>query len=40
MAPFTVKRVVSLIRTESITPWLFGNHPMQPPEQPGGYIRA
>ena len=28
---------VSLIRTGSITPWLFGNHPMEPPEQPDGY---
>ena len=30
--------VVSLIRTGSVTPWLFGNHPMQPPEQPPGYM--
>jgi hypothetical protein len=30
--------VVSLIRTGSITPWLFGNHPMQPPDQPPGYM--
>ena len=29
--------VVSLIRTGSITPWLFGNHPLEPPEQPPGY---
>ncbi len=29
--------IVSLIRTGSITPWLFGNHPMEPPEQPPGY---
>ena len=28
---------VSLIRTGTITPWLFGNHPMEPPEQPDGY---
>ncbi len=30
--------VVSLIRQGSVTPWLFGNHPMQPPEQPPGYM--
>lgn len=29
--------VVSLIRTGSVTPWLFGNHPMEPPPQPPGY---
>lgn len=29
---------VSLIRTGAITPWLFGNHPMEPPEQPDGYM--
>ncbi len=29
--------VVSLIRTGAITPWLFGNHPMEPPDQPPGY---
>lgn len=29
--------VISLIRTGAITPWLFGNHPMEPPEQPPGY---
>ena len=29
--------VVSLARTGSITPWLFANHPMWPPEQPAGY---
>jgi uncharacterized membrane protein len=29
--------IVSLIRTGAITPWLFGNHPMEPPEQPPGY---
>jgi uncharacterized membrane protein len=28
---------VSLIRTGAITPWLFGNHPMEPPDQPDGY---
>jgi len=28
---------VSLIRTGTITPWLFGNHPMEPLEQPPGY---
>jgi uncharacterized membrane protein len=28
---------VSLIRTGSITPWLFGNHPMEPPDQPPDY---
>jgi len=30
--------IVSLIRQGSITPWLFGNHPMSPPEQPPGYM--
>lgn len=29
--------IVSLIRTGSVTPWLFGNHPMWPPEPPEGY---
>jgi len=29
--------VVSLVRTGSVTPWLFGNHPMWPSEQPPGY---
>jgi uncharacterized membrane protein len=29
---------VSLIRTGAVTPWLFGNHPMEPPEQPPGYM--
>jgi uncharacterized membrane protein len=29
--------VVSLIRTGAVTPWLFGNHPMEPPDQPDGY---
>ncbi len=30
--------VVSLVRHGSVVPWLFGNHPMQPPEQPAGYM--
>ena len=30
--------LVSLMRDGSVTPWLFGNHPMQPPEQPAGYM--
>lgn len=29
---------VSLMRTGSVTPWLFGNHPMEPPDQPEGYM--
>jgi uncharacterized membrane protein len=29
--------VVSLMRTGAVTPWLFGNHPMEPPDQPDGY---
>lgn len=29
--------VVSLVRTGTITPWLFANHPMEPPDQPPGY---
>jgi uncharacterized membrane protein len=29
--------LVSLVRTGSVTPWLFGNHPLWPPEQPPGY---
>jgi uncharacterized membrane protein len=29
--------LVSLVRTGSVTPWLFGNHPMWPPEPPPGY---
>jgi uncharacterized membrane protein len=29
--------VVSLIRTGSVTPWLFGNLPLDPPDQPPGY---
>jgi uncharacterized membrane protein len=28
---------ISLIRTGAVTPWLFGNHPMEPPEPPDGY---
>ena len=30
--------VVSLVRQGSVVPWLFGNHPMQPPQQPDGYM--
>ena len=29
---------VSVIRTGTVTPWLFGNHPLEPPEQPPGYM--
>ena len=29
--------VVSLIRTGRVTPWLFENHPMEPPPAPEGY---
>jgi uncharacterized membrane protein len=29
--------IVSLIRTGAISPWLFGNHPLWPPEPPPGY---
>lgn len=29
--------VVSLIRTGAVTPWLFGNHPLEPPEPPPDY---
>ena len=29
--------VVSIIRTGAVTPWLFGNHPLEPPEPPDGY---
>lgn len=29
---------VSLTRTGVVSPWLFGNHPMRPPEQPDGYM--
>jgi uncharacterized membrane protein len=28
---------VSLVRTGAVSPWLFGNHPMWPPEPPPGY---
>ena len=28
---------VSMIRTGTVTPWLFGNHPLEPPEPPDGY---
>jgi hypothetical protein len=30
--------VVSVVRTGRVDPWLFGNHPMWPPEQPEGYM--
>lgn len=30
--------VVSLIRSGTVTPWLFGNHPWAPPAQPPGYM--
>lgn len=29
--------VVSLAREGSVNPWLFGNHPMAPPQLPDGY---
>lgn len=29
--------VVSVIRTGAVTPWLFGNHPLEPPDPPDGY---
>ena len=29
--------IVSLVRTGSVTPWLFGNHPWAPPPLPEGY---
>lgn len=29
--------IVSLVRTGAITPWLFANHPLEPPDQPPGY---
>ncbi len=29
--------IVSLVRTGAANPWLFGNHPMRPPQQPDGY---
>jgi hypothetical protein len=28
---------VSLVREGSVNPWLFGNHPLAPPEVPDGY---
>jgi uncharacterized membrane protein len=28
---------ISLLRTGAVTPWLFGNHPLEPPEPPDGY---
>jgi uncharacterized membrane protein len=28
---------ISVIRTGTVTPWLFGNHPLEPPEAPDGY---
>ena len=30
--------VVSLVREGKVDPWLFGNHPMMPPQQPAGYM--
>jgi uncharacterized membrane protein len=30
--------VVSLVREGAAEPWLFGNHPMNPPPQPPGYM--
>ena len=30
--------VVSLVREQKLDPWLFGNHPMMPPQQPMGYM--
>jgi uncharacterized membrane protein len=29
--------IVSLVREGRVNPWLFGNHPMAPPEVPAGY---
>ncbi|HUF28706.1 MAG TPA: heparan-alpha-glucosaminide N-acetyltransferase domain-containing protein [Gemmatimonadaceae bacterium] len=29
--------IVSLVREGRMNPWLFGNHPLAPPEQPDGY---
>jgi uncharacterized membrane protein len=29
--------MVSLVRTGAVSPWLFGNHPMEPPPLPPGY---
>jgi uncharacterized membrane protein len=34
----TLALVVSIIRSGSIVPWLFGNHPWAPPAQPPGYM--
>lgn len=28
---------ISLMRTGAVTPWLIGNHPLEPPEPPDGY---
>ena len=30
--------IVSLVREGKVDPWLFGNHPMMPPQQPAGYM--
>ena len=30
--------IVSIVRSGSIVPWLFGNHPWVPPAQPPGYM--
>src|SRR6185436_2269937 len=30
--------VVSIIREGGVNPWLFGDHPMNPPEPPPGYM--
>ena len=30
--------VVSFVRWGRVDPWLYGNHPMMPPEQPAGYM--
>jgi hypothetical protein len=29
--------IVSVLRQGSVNPWLFGNHPMDPPPLPDGY---
>lgn len=29
---------ISLLRTGAVTPWLFANHPMEPPPPPAGYM--
>ena len=34
----TLALLVSLIRSGTIVPWLFGNHPWAPPQQPPGYM--